>query len=376
MKPARLPDKPQWKHLFHEVIAPDRCTGCAACVVACPHDVLDYKHADGGYIPFNIEDPTVADACSHGDKGCTLCTRACPRFRDWEIDADTHLFGKVRSENEVYGQYNSVMLVQSTDQSIAEIGQDGGLVSALLIYALENNIIDGALVSEAKDDWTAQPAVATTREEVLACAGSRYTYSANTLAYKDAEERGLEKLALVGMGCQASAPAIMKSRRTGKSARRLELTIGLMCSKTFTDAIFEDLFKAKYGVERKDIKKFNIKGRFHIWTHDGRYIEIPLKECHEFTRPGCKQCPDFSAEHADISTGGIVSHAGWTLTVVRTKRGRALLEAMIEEGWLFTKDISEDPNAMNLLIKLSTKQRERWTERNGPGILPSAGPLV
>lgn len=368
----RSSDKPEWKHLFHEVLEPGRCTGCAACVVACPHDVLDYKHLDGGYLPFNIEDPTLPDHCSHGEKGCTSCTRACPRFRDWEIDADAHLFGKIRSENEVYGQYESICLTRSTDETIADLGQDGGLVSALLIYALENDIIDGALVSSADEQWVASPALATTREEVLATAGSRYTYSANTLAYNQANELGLEKLALVGMGCQASAPAVMSSRKVGKIARRLELTIGLLCSKTFTDAIFEDLIKGKYGIDRKDIIKFNIKGRFHVWATNDRYVEIPLKECHEYTRPGCKQCPDFAAEHADISTGGIVSHPGWTLTIVRTKRGKELLSAMINEGWLATKPIEEDPGAMDLLIRLSTNQRKRWTERIGPGILPSA----
>lgn len=366
----RSAEKPEWKHLFHEVLEPGRCTGCAACAVACPHDVLDYTHLDGGYMPFNIEKPDVPDFCSHGEKGCTLCTRACPRFRDWEIDADSFLFGKVRSENEVYGQYESICLTKATDETIADLGQDGGLVSALLIYALEKDMIDGALVSSADENWVAKPALVTTREEVLATAGSRYTYSANTLAYNEASDRGLEKLALVGMGCQASAPAIMKSRKTGKAARRLELTIGLLCSKTFTDAIFTELIEAKYGIKRQDIVKFNIKGRFHIWATNDRYVEIPLKECHEFTRPGCKQCPDFSAEHADISTGGIVSHPGWTLTIVRTQRGKELLSTMINEGWIATKPIEEDPGAMDLLVRLSTKQRSRWTERIGPGILP------
>lgn len=363
-------EKPEWKHLFHEVLEPEKCTGCAACVVACPHDVLDYTHLDGGYVPFNIENPSLPDHCSHGEKGCTACTRACPRFRDWEMDADAHLFGKVRTEDEVYGQYDSICLTQATDDTIAELGQDGGLVSAMLIYALEKDLIDGALVSSADKDWVAQPTLATTREEVLSTAGSRYTYSANTLAYNLAKEQGLEKLALVGMGCQASVPAIMAARKAGKVARRLELTIGLLCSKTFTDAIFDDLIKAKYGIDRKDIIKFNIKGRFHIWATGDRYVEIPLKECHEFTRPGCKQCPDFAAEHADISTGGIVNHPGWTLTIVRTARGKELLTSMIDEGWVRTKPIEEDPGAMDLLIRLSTKQRARWTEKTGPGMLP------
>jgi len=366
-----IPDKPEWKHLFHEVLEPGKCTGCAACVIACPHDVLDYKHEDGGYLPFNIENFSIPDFCSHGQKGCTSCTRACPRFRDWEEDADEQLFGRSRSKEEVFGQYESIFLSRSTDKAIQEVGQDGGLVSSILIYALENQVIEGALVSSTDENWVASPSLATSKDEILASAGSRYTYSANTLAYNQAKEQKLEKLALVGMGCQASAPAIMQARKAGKVGRRIELTIGLLCSKTFTDAIFKELIEAKYGIKREDILKFNIKGRFHIWATNDRYLEIPLKECHEFTRPGCKKCPDFAAEHADISTGGIVNHDGWTLTIVRTQRGREILEKMLNENWLEKKNIEEDPGSVELLIRLSTKQRKRWSQESSPGLLPA-----
>ena len=118
-------------------------------------------------------------------------------------------------------------------------------------------------------------------------------------------QAGAERIALVGMGCQASAPAAMSARKAGKVARRFVLTIGLLCSKTFDDAIFPELFEARYGLAREDIVKMNIKGIFQVWTRDGELHEIPLKEAHEWTREGCKHCPDFAAEHADISTGGI-----------------------------------------------------------------------
>ena len=34
----------QWKELFDEVITSGLCTGCAGCVIACPHDVIGYEH--------------------------------------------------------------------------------------------------------------------------------------------------------------------------------------------------------------------------------------------------------------------------------------------------------------------------------------------
>lgn len=357
-----------WKHLYEEVVTSGLCTGCAGCVIACPHDVLSYDDTNGRYKPIQIEEYGGPGDCSHGDKACTSCTRACPRFRAWEPEIDGFLFGRVRTADEVAGVYKDIVLARATDPELHEHGQDGGLVSAMLVYALEHDLIDAALVSYLEGDgstWKAVPGVARTRADVLASAGSRYTYSANTLAYKDLDKED-ERIAVVGMSCQASVPPAMKQRKAGKVARRLALTIGLLCSKTFDDAIFEELLEARYGLRRDQIKKMNIKGRLQIWTHDGGYHEVPLKECHQWTREGCKLCPDFAAEHADISTGGIGKYDDWTLTIVRTDAGRELLQRMIADGRVETRPGDDDPDAIALMKKLAAKSRKRWPELAAP----------
>ncbi|HWW44907.1 MAG TPA: Coenzyme F420 hydrogenase/dehydrogenase, beta subunit C-terminal domain [Acidimicrobiia bacterium] len=359
------PEKLQWKHLYEEVVTSGLCTGCAGCVIACPHDVLGYRDDEGVYKPFQTEEGFGPDDCSHGQKGCTSCTRACPRFRAWEPEIDDFLFGRTRAADEVAGISADIVLARATDPVLAEVGQDGGLVSAILLYCLEHDVIDAALVSYLEGDgstWKAVPGVARTKDDIIASAGSRYTYSANTLAYVDAVEAGYERIALVGMSCQSSVPPVMKQRRAGKVARRLSLNIGLLCSKTFDDAIFDELLDAKYGLKRADIKKMNIKGRLQIWMHDGAYHEVPLKECHAWTREGCNQCPDFAAEHADISTGGIGAFNDWTLTLVRTEVGREVMDGMLAEGWIDVRPGDDDPGAIELLHKLARKQRSRWPD--------------
>jgi coenzyme F420 hydrogenase subunit beta len=371
------PEKPHWAHLFREVVTSGLCTGCAACIVACPYDVLEYDDGGGRYKPFHVEADGGLEDCTHGEKGCTLCTRACPRFRDWEPEIDTFLFGRDRTDEEVFGVSEEVVLARASDPVVNQAGQDGGLVSAMLIWALENGVIDAALVSYLEGDgtsWKAIPGVARTREEVLAAAGSRYTYSANTLAYAEATADGAERLALVGMSCQASAPPVMMARRAGKVARRFVLTVGLLCSKTFDDAIFPELFEARYGLHREDMAKMNIKGVFQIWMRDGSYHEVPLKEAHAWTREGCKMCPDFAAEHADISTGGIGAFGDWTITIVRTPRGKEIMDRLLADGVIEVRPSSDDPAALELLHKLSRVSRRRWpdTASGGPRRIPVA----
>ena len=175
-------------------------------------------------------------------------------------------------------------------------------------------------------------------------------------------QAGAERIALVGMSCQTSIGPVMWHRKVGKVGKPIKLNIGLLCSKSFDDSIFEELFKAKYGLDKHKIAKMNIKGVFQIWMDDGTYHGIPLKECHAWTREGCNHCPDFAAEHADISTGGIGKFNDWTLTIVRTDLGREIISRMVADGSLVSRPADEDPDAVALMHKLAAKSRARWPD--------------
>jgi coenzyme F420 hydrogenase subunit beta len=365
-----------WRELYHEVVDTGLCTGCAACVMACPQDVLGYTD---DYLPTQVGEGMAHDQCVIGDRGCDICTRACPRFRNWESDLDVELFGRERRADEVAGVARSVLLTRATDRGVHEAGQDGGLVSTLLIWGLETDRIDGALTSQIVDQrgpFDSEPFLATTREDVLATAGSRYTYSANPLAMAEAEERKLKQLALVGMSCQASINGTVSAYGVNKYKRKIALTIGLLCSKTFTYEGQEQVL-AEHGIAVADVVKVNVKGRYMVWLRDGSYHEIPLKELHPYTRPGCQLCPDFAAQHADIATGGIGADDNWTLAIVRTERGEEWMKGVIDAGLVEARPGEDDPVAMKLLQTLSTKSRKRWPtelvpeDARRPALLPT-----
>ena len=126
------------------------------------------------------------------------------------------------------------------------------------------------------------------------------------------------------MGCQTSSPPTMWDRKAGKVGKPFLFNIGLLCSKTFDDAIFEELFEAKYGLKQ---------GRHGEDEHQGRVPDLDEGRLVPRDRPqgvppagrarAARRCPDFAAEHADIATGGIGEDNDWTLThrAHRTRRG-------------------------------------------------------
>ena len=334
-------------------------------MISCPHDVIGYDHEQGGYTPFHLEDELGPDNCVHGEKGCTSCTRACPRFRHWEPEADEHLFARTRADDEPSGVYQDILLTRASDDHINEVRQDGGLVSAILLWLLAEKYIDGALVSYLDGDagsWKAKPGVADHTRGGAGIGGESLH-----LQRQHARHRRGHRPGVVGAGARRDVVSVVGAAghvapqgRQGQQADQVQHRAAVL--ETFDDAIFEELFFTKYGLVKSEIKKMNIKGVFQIWMRDGAYHEIPLKECHAWTREGCNHCPDFAAEHADISTGGIGENANWTLTIVRTDLGREVISRMADAGVIETRPGDDDPGAIALMHKLAEKSRKRWPD--------------
>ena len=350
-------ERKHWKHLYEEIVATEICCSCSACIVACPHKVLELKDWD----PMQIDANSPFDNCVHGEQGCSLCAMACLRL-DPALDLiEKSVHGRRRAEDQPEGTYRWKTLARATDPRILERGQDGGAVTALLAHGFDTGELDGAVVAAPSDDvaWLDEPKVVHNTEELLATAGSRYTYCATPLGLKKAIAEKLKKIALVGVSCESTAVRQLAAEGIKRWVRPLKLVIGLMCCETFDyDAFMVGKVQQDYGIPLSDIAKVNVKGKVIVTLNSGEDVDIPLKDARPYANEWCHHCPDFAAEHADLSCGGL-GMEGWTMILVRSEIGEEYLYSAVEAGVLELRPAEEMPHALEVMDRLSRKQRER-----------------
>jgi coenzyme F420 hydrogenase subunit beta len=352
-------ERKHWKHLYEEIVATEICCSCSACIVACPHKVLELNDFD----PVQTDARSPFDNCWHGEEGCSLCAMACPRLDPHVdvIESLVHGDGISRAFDQPEGPYRYKTLARATDERFLTKGQDGGAVGALIAWGFDTGQLDGAVVAAPSQTvpWLDEPKLVRSTEELLATAGSRYTYCATPLGLKQAAAAKCKNVAMVGVSCESTAVRQIAAAGIKRWTRNVKLVLGLMCTETFDyEAFVVGKLQHELGVDLDDIVKVNVKGKVIVTLKDGTDINIPLKECRPFANEWCHHCPDFAAEHADLSCGGL-GMEGWTMILVRSERGDDYLKRAVEAGVLELRPAEEEPKALEVMMRLATKQRER-----------------
>ncbi len=332
------------KALFEEVINQGLCTGCGACVTACP-----YMVAYGGRI-------VVLDKCTieEGD-----CYKHCPRTYTDMNAVSERVFGVPYSDEEV-GHAVDIFMARSTDKGIKEKAQDGGTVTTLLALALEEGTIDAVVCTKMDEDKVARGYVARSREELLECAGSSYEASFVLEAYRAIPKESTEKLAVVGLGCEVEALSKIKTYEPKNSVNpeNIKLTIGLICGWALRPDVFHPFLREL--CDPSQAVKFDIPHTphytFDVYTKK-ETKSVTLDEIRPYINPACQYCWDMTAEFSDISLGSAGSKfPGWNTVIIRTNAGTDLMEAAREKGILETQALPEQRLAHLKTVALNRKK--------------------
>lgn len=378
-----------FKDMMNDVVEAGSCCECGSCVLVCPHNVIDYINNK----PKQIAKETNAfDFCGISEGvGCDVCASVCPRLWPREEHFRDAVFKDERAYEDIFGVYRHIFVARTKRDDLKEQIQDGGIVTALLAWSLEQGEIDGAVVSavgEEDDPCFPSPKVATTVEEIRKSGGSWYTYCSNNLALREVEEKDLNQVGFVGVPCQITPlrkmefmdPAFLVTEKKKEKpitrqrgflrgyADRVKFNIGLFCTEVFTPELMTERIEKDMGIPLSEVSKFNVKGKVLIHKKDGGLETIPLEEAmRDYQRPECQHCADFSAELADIACGGVGTDQS-TIVVIRTEKGEKIWRDFEASGDVEVMPIAENKRAWNILQRLARRQRNRvpqGTARSG-----------
>ncbi|AKB40579.1 coenzyme F420 hydrogenase subunit beta [Methanosarcina mazei] len=280
-------------------------------------------------------------------------------------------------EDPYLGKYTACVSARSTDREILKKSQDGGIATTLMVYALEQGIIDGAIVTGKGDrPWEPKPFVAMSREDILKARGTIYNISPQISWLKEATRSyGLDRVGVTGVCCQMQA--VRKAQLYPMNMRdvpeKIGLAIGLFCMENFSYKSMQTIVEDHAAQSLGSVKKMEItKGKFWVYTDRGNVATVPLKDTHKYEQPGCHVCLDYVSNLGDISTGSVGSPEGWSTVFIRTRKGNEVWSRAVDEGLFETKPIEDVKPGLDLLRKLAKekidKNRKTLEERRNFGV--------
>ncbi|MGI6100365.1 MAG: hypothetical protein GX174_03785 [Lentisphaerae bacterium] len=369
-----------FKRLRANCISTGLCYECGACEVACPNGALrlrQYKFC---------RTPELVNNCVNGY--CDRCYRACAARHVPLTAIESTFFGRNRRhvfpgrsgdypnehDEDKCGIVRNVYMGYALDEKIHGQAVSGGVSTALLTYALESGMIDGAIVAGFDPDvpYEAKAVVATTPDEILACAGSKYQPHPQLLGLREAVARGLERIAITCTPCHAlSLRKMMLDAEFDDIVGRVKLIIGNICGSHWGRHGTENLIRNWMKTDLKDVAALKYRARpfpgdFVVTLKNGEERRKSfvagsgsgLSQLAKFTPEECRYCLEKAASVTDIVVGDIWHHPvltpklldtytdeevaaderiacarkGLTAVVIRSEAGQRFLDAAREGG--------------------------------------------
>lgn len=292
---------------INKTVRNNLCTGCGICEDVCPTHTIRIECKNGENRPILNSKTCLGDKCGR-------CLKVCPGIGCNLAEMANRFFSNEDSKTDKYiGLFQNLHTGYSLDKEIRYHSASGGMVSQFLIYLLDKNIIDGAVVTgfSESDHITPVSYIARTKEEVLKARSSKYCpVPLNKVGNEIKNSEG--KYVIVGLPCH-----IQGFRKRAAIDRKFrEHVVGyfsIYCSSNRT-FYARDFLLNRYGIDRKDIGYFAFRDNGCLGSlvvdAAGKGAEIPFIHYYgalrSFFKPRrCLTCIDHYGELADVCFGDI-----------------------------------------------------------------------
>ncbi len=324
------------------------CNRCGTCV-ALSEGKIEFTGREKRYRPKMLEELSDGEA----DRILNACagkTFSFPEYRE-------HFYPDPAHFHPYIGPYENIYTGHSTHPGIRLKAGSGGIISSILIYLLEEKMIDGAIVTTMSEDkpWLTKPIIAKTREEILEAAQSKYIItSVNEILAESQGFRGT--LAYVGLPGQVQS--IRKLQKAGDpTVANIRYIFGPFYGNTLYFSSVRSFIRSYGEKDYRQIRKLWFRygewpGNMRVEMKNGRIFE--LKKFHaNYLIPfhilkNSLFCTDFANEFTDLSGGDAWSPKyeergqGFSIVIPRSRVGLEILENMHRDGWLELSPYTEE----------------------------------
>ena len=330
------------------IIEPGFCTLCGACEAACPVHAIKIEHDK----PHRLHD------CSEHLDSCPICYDICPHTDALLFETLKFVAGAPHRRESI-GYYRKILLAHATNPTLRDASRSGGVVTALLNFAITEKIIDSAIVSEAssKVPIKIQPTINLVPDDTLSAVDTKIVPSAVAETFGRAVfEHGKVSIAFVGIPCHIIALRKLQAWQH-KLMSSLRITIGLFCLWTFSLGRLLGYLLDEHNIAASEIQNVDLTANEYVVTTENRVVQIPLSEAKSHIMNRCRTCTYFTSQLADISIGGAGPLKDWSIVIIRTREGEDFFNRAVKEGVITTKRIETEPEALAHLLQLASYKR-------------------
>ncbi|MEE4266131.1 MAG: Coenzyme F420 hydrogenase/dehydrogenase, beta subunit C-terminal domain [Desulfobacteraceae bacterium] len=329
--------------LLEDVHQRDLCIGCGACVDLCPY-FKNYRGKTSQLFPCTLEQGRCFAYCPKAEVDLNGLTR-----KIWHVDYD----------GSPLGPYRKVLASRAGIQMDRGAFQAGGTVSALMAFALKNELINAAALTD-REGLNPVVRLVTDWQKVAGCASSKFMASPTLSALNMGVREGYDRLGVVATPCQMTAVAQMRSNPLDKQEHDVPvaLAVGLFCNWSVDTRQLMDLLAQRLDISK--IRSMDIPPPpadiMTLETGNGP-VEVPLSDIKPLIPRTCFVCLDMTSEFADLSVGMYEGRTGWNTLIVRSETGERIVKQAMDAGFLETEEFPAENLAH--LSKAAAEKKER-----------------
>ena len=323
---------------LQDIVSNRLCTGCGTCALLAPTHVKMAETADENRRP-----ECASDLPPELDK---FLAEACPSVAQRNTDTSSPVSNAWGPVLEVWEGY-------ATDKEIRFKGSSGGAVTALSLAAMKSAGFAGTLHVKASitNPKLNEARLSKKRSELLEGAGSRYA-PASVADRLDLVADAGGACVVVGKPCDIAAVNAIGTLRPDVG-QNTGLTISIFCAGTPSHEGTDALLNRLGMPENAELNSLRYRGNgwpgdmTAEWSDQGKrntastgYSDGWGNILQKHRQWRCMTCADHTGEVADLSVGdpwqtpSEEGGHGKSLIIVRTGRGRAMLQRAAAAGYL------------------------------------------